>query len=174
MATDPPDPVDALLPAVYEELRRIALAAMAREAEGHTLQPTALVNEAYLKMAGGRMPALEGREHFLGVAARAMRQVLVDHARRRRAERRGGGVTPVSLTVAGAGVEVPLDDLLALDRALDELEEREPRLRQVVEYRYFAGLTDSEIAGCLGVTRRTVQRDWARARSWLNRRLYGP
>lgn len=167
------DPVAALLPVVYEELRQIALAAMAREADGHTLQATALVNEAYLKLAGGRVPALQGREHFLGVAARAMRQVLVDHARRRGAERRGGGAHPVTLSLVGPGVEVPLDDMLALDRALDELEEQEPRLRQVVEYRYFAGLNDSEIATCLGVTRRTVLRDWARARSWLNRRIYG-
>lgn len=169
-----PDPVAALLPVVYEELRQIALAAMAREADGHTLQATALVNEAYLKLAGGRLPSVEGREHFLGVAARAMRQVLVDHARRRRAERRGGGATPVTLSLVGPGVEVPLDDMLALDRALDELEENDSRLRKVVEYRYFAGLNDSEIAACLGVTRRTVQRDWARARSWLNRRIYGP
>ncbi len=79
----------------------------------------------------------------------------------------------MTLSLAGPGIEVPLDDMLALDRALDELETHEPRLRQVVEYRYFAGLTDAEIAACLGVTRRTVQRDWARARSWLNRRIYG-
>jgi RNA polymerase sigma factor (TIGR02999 family) len=166
--------VDALLPVVYEELRQIALAAMAREAEGHTLQPTALVNEAYLKLAGGRMPALESREHFLGIAARAMRQVLVDHARRRGADRRGGGVPPLRISLVDPGMEIPLDDLVALDQALDELEEQDPRLRTVVEYRYFAGLNDSEIAACLGVTRRTVQRDWSRARSWLNRRIYGP
>ena len=163
---------DELLPVVYEELRRIAAAAMAREAPGHTLQPTALVNEAYLKLAGGRAPTFEGREHLLAVSARAMRQVLVDHARRRQAARRGGGVHPVTLSLADPAVEMPLDDMLALDEALDELGARDPRLREVVEYRYFAGLNDSEIAECLGVTRRTVQRDWVRARSWLNRRIY--
>jgi len=165
---------EELFPVVYEELRRIAAAAMMREAPGHTLQPTALVNKAYMKLAGVRAIELQGRQHLLAVAARAMRQVLVDHARRRRADRRGGGAQPVTLSLATPVVEIPLDDVLALDEALDELEARDPRLRTVVEYRYFAGLTDSEIAQCLGITRRTVQRDWVRARSWLNRRIYGP
>ena len=146
---------------------------MAREAPGHTLQPTALVNEAWMKLARGAPPAVEGREHFLAVAARAMRQVLVDHARRRQAQRRGND--PIRVTLADADGprtrDVGAEDLLALDRALDELERDEPRLRQVVEYRYFAGLTDSEIAALLGVTRRTVLRDWVKARAWLNRAL---
>ena len=165
--------VDQLFPLVYADLRGLAAAAMAREAQGHTLQPTALVNEAWLKLARGGAPAVSGREHFLAVAARAMRQVLVDHARRRAAERRGGGRVQVSLAdIAGVdAMSVDPDELLALDRALDELETIEPRLRQVVEYRYFAGLTDGEIASVLGVARRTVLRDWVKARAWLNRAL---
>jgi RNA polymerase sigma factor (TIGR02999 family) len=167
--------VDQLFPLVYADLRRMAGAAMARESPGHTLQPTALVNEAWLKLARGGAPAASGREHFLAIAARAMRQVLVDHARRRAAERRGGGRVQVSLAdVAGVGATaVDPEELLELDRALDELEAVDPRLRQVVEYRYFAGLTDAEIAGVLGVTRRTVLRDWVKARAWLNRALAG-
>lgn len=166
---------DALFPLVYQDLREMAARAMAREGAGHTLQPTALVNEAYLKLADGAAPELEGRTHFFAVAARAMRQVLVDHARKRKAARRGGGeARHVSLGGVGAGdPDLPLEDLLALDAALDALDEEDPRLRKVVEYRYFAGLTDGEVAELLGVTRRTVQRDWVKARAWLNRRIYG-
>ncbi len=164
--------VDPLFRLVYDDLRRLARAAMSRERPGHTLQATALVNEAWLKLAGGRPPAASGREHFLGIAARAMRQVLVDHARKRSADRRGGDRVRVTLAAADG----PADghdphEILALDRALDELDAVDPRLRQVVEYRYFAGLTDDEIAGLLGVTRRTVLRDWAKARAWLNKAL---
>lgn len=165
---------DDLFPLVYQELRDVARRAMAREAVGHTLQPTALVNEAYMKLAGGAAPQVDSRGHFFAVAARAMRQILVDHARRRNTARRGGGhAQPVTLGAAGADTQLPLEDILALDQALDGLEELDPRLRQVVEFRYFAGLTDGEIADLLGVTRRTVQRDWVRARAWLNRTLYG-
>lgn len=170
------DAVDRLFPLVYADLRSLAAAAMAREAPGHTLQPTALVSEAWMKLARGAAPEVSGREHFLAVAARAMRQVLVDHARRRKALRRGSDPVRVTLAAVGgdAGTEVDAEELLALDRALDELEAVEPRLRQVVEYRYFAGLTDGEIADALGVTRRTVLRDWAKARAWLNRALDPP
>lgn len=165
---------DDLFPLVYQELRDVARRAMARESVGHTLQPTALVNEAYLKLAGGAAPPVDNRGHFFAVAARAMRQILVDHARRRNAARRGGGeVHAVTLGAAGADTEMPLEDVLALDQALEGLEAVETRLRQVVEFRYFAGLTDGEIADLLGVTRRTVQRDWVRARAWLNRTIYG-
>ncbi len=161
---------------VYEELRRIAAARLQRDQAGHTLQPTALVNEAYMKLAGLAADDLEDRRHFIGIAARAMRQVLVDHARRRDAAKRGDGVSPATLT----GRAIPVGDasgpepeeLLALDAALDRLDEREPRLRRVVELRYFGGLNDSEIGALLGITRRTVQRDWARARAWLHAELY--
>lgn len=170
-----PAAVDQLFPLVYDDLRRLAAAAMARESPGHTLQPTALVNEAWVKLARGTPRGVAGREHFLAVAARAMRQVLVDHARRRAAERRGGGRVQVTLgDLGGAAEAVDADELIALDQALDDLEDVEPRLREVVEYRYFAGLTDGEIAGVLGVTRRTVLRDWTKARAWLNRALATP
>ena len=168
--------VDRLFPLVYDDLRNVAFAAMAREGPGHTLQPTALVNEAWMKLARGSAPAVGGRAHFMAVAARAMRQVLVDHARRRSAQRRGGDLIRVTFADADGlgGSELEAEELLALDRALDELEAQEPRLRQVVEYRYFAGLTDGEIATLLGVTRRTVLRDWVKARAWLNRALDPP
>lgn len=167
------DAADGLYREVYADLRRLAGAAMAREAPGHTLQATALVNEVWIKLAGGELGPVEGRRHFLGIAARAMRQVLVDHARRRRAERRGGDRVRVTFADAD-GVprqDVDLDDLLALDSALEALEKVDPRLRQIVEFRYFAGLTDSEIGEVLGITRRTVLRDWVKARAFLNRVL---
>ena len=149
---------------VYEELRRIAAARLRTERDGHTLQPTALVNEAYMKLAASPGAGIQDRSHFLSIAARAMRQVLVDHARRRDAVKRGAGVEPATLTgrrLASPGDESELDsdELLALDAALDRLDEFDPRLRQVVELRYFGGLTDTEVGEVLGVTRRTVQRD---------------
>ncbi len=164
---------DGLFHEVYADLRRLAGAAMAREAAGHTLQATALVNEAWMKLAGGGLGPVENRRHFMGIAARAMRQVLVDHARRRRAERRGGDRVRVTLADADGPRDqaLDLDQLLALDAALDALEEVDPRLRQIVEFRYFAGLNDTEIGEVLGVTRRTVLRDWVKARAFLNRRL---
>jgi RNA polymerase sigma factor (TIGR02999 family) len=161
---------------VYGELRQIAAARLRNEREGHTLQPTALVNEAFLKLAGSPAADVRDRGHFLGIAARAMRQVLVDHARRRGALKRGEGVRAATLTGQlfddneSGGIDA--EDLLALDAALDRLNELDPRLRQVVELRFFAGLNDTETGAVLGVTRRTVQRDWTRARAWLYRELY--
>lgn len=168
--------LDRVFELVYSELRRIAAARLRAERDGHTLQPTALVNEAYLKLAASPGADLQDRPHFLAVAARAMRQVLVDHARRRDAAKRGAGVSPVTLTGRGdPAAEAPgldSDELIALDDALDRLDVLDARLRQVVELRFFGGLTDSEIGDVLGVTRRTVQRDWARARAWLYGELY--
>lgn len=162
---------------VYEELRRIAAARLRTERDGHTLQPTALVNEAYMKLAASPGAGIQDRSHFLSIAARAMRQVLVDHARRRDAAKRGAGVAPATLTgrrlaSPGDDSELDSDELLALDAALDRLDAFDPRLRQVVELRYFGGLTDTEVGEALGVTRRTVQRDWTRARAWLYGELY--
>jgi RNA polymerase sigma factor (TIGR02999 family) len=161
---------------VYSELRRIAAARLRQEREGHTLQPTALVNEAFMKLAGSPAENISDRKHFLGIAARAMRQVLVDHARRRDAAKRGDGLAPATLTGARAMApdadRLPPDEILALDQALDRLDELEPRLRKVVELRFFAGLNDTEVGEILGVTRRTVQRDWSRARAWLYGELY--
>jgi RNA polymerase sigma factor (TIGR02999 family) len=163
------DRVDAWFRGAYDELRRIAEREMRRERPDHTLQPTALLNEAWAKLSGSASDEWTDRTRFFGVAARAMRQILVDHARRRTAAKRGGGAQRT--TLAGLGEAVDLDGLIALDEALDRLDRVEPRLREIVEYRFFAGLTDAETADLLGVTRRTVQRDWAKARAWLHRQL---
>lgn len=135
------------------------------------MPPTALVNEAYLKLVGDSAPELNNRSHLLGVAARAMRQVLVEHARRRLAAKRGGGDVAVTLIDEIAPAEMPNEQVVALDEALTRLDVLSPRLRQVVECRFFAGLTEDETAQVLGVTARTVQRDWARARAWLYQEL---
>lgn len=168
------DARDRLFPLVYQELHQAASRLLRREQPGHTLQPTALVNEAFLKLTGARLPETEGRAHFVGLAARAMRQILVDHARRRQAARRGGGVVAVTLENVGAEPAVPIDDMLALNDALDQLAGMHPRMAQVIEYRYFGGLTEEETARLLEVTVRTVQRDWTRARAWLYQALTAP
>jgi len=160
----------ALLPLVYADLRRAAERLLRREKPGHTLQPTDLVHEAYLKLAGGQAADAVGRKHFVAIAARAMRQVLVDHARRRGAAKRGGGLE-VRVTNPEAALDVDLAELVALDDALTRLGERNPRLPRVVELRFFAGLTEEETAETLGVTPRTVQRDWVAARAWLHKEL---
>jgi len=165
--------LDRVFPLIYDELQRIARAQLGRERGGHTLQATALVNEAYLKLVQGPPTGAADRGHFLGIAARAMRQVLVDHARAWAAAKRGGGTAPATLNEELAGVASDPSELLALDQALDRLDALDPRLRQVVELRYFAGLQDDEIGEVLGVTRRTVQRDWTKARAWLHRALAG-
>lgn len=161
---------DRLLPLLHAELHRAAQRLLRRERPGHTLQPTELVNEAWLRLADGKVPDFASRGHFLAVAARAMRHVLVDHARRRLAEKRGGGAMKVTLPGEIAS-PAPPEEILALDEALDRLGDLSPRLKQVVEYRFFAGLEETEIAELLGVTTRTVQRDWARARAWLHQEL---
>jgi RNA polymerase sigma factor (TIGR02999 family) len=167
-----PDAVERLFPLVYEELRRAARRALAGERAGHTLQATELVHEAYFKLLGAANVDWQGKAHFVAIAARAMRQILVDHARRRQAGKRGGGVQHVTLGDAQAELAVPPEELLALDAALDRLEEQDSRLRAVVEYRFFGGLTEKEIAEVLGVTLRTVQRDWVKARAWLHQEIY--
>lgn len=165
--------LDRLLPLVYDDLRVMASGQMRREREGHVLQPTAVVHEAYLRLAGGRPPEATDRSHFIAIAARAMRQVLVDFARRRDAEKRGGGWARTTLTglgPRGVGQEISPDELLALDEAMEALD---PRQRRVVECRFFGGLEEREIAEALGVSERTVRRDWVKARAWLYRSLYG-
>ncbi|MFO7587727.1 MAG: sigma-70 family RNA polymerase sigma factor [Gemmatimonadota bacterium] len=160
--------LDRLLPLLYEDLRAVAEREMRREASGHTLQPTALVHEAYLRLTGAAESAAD-RAHFLAIAARAMRQVLVDHARRRSAAKRGGGMAPTTLTDGIGGGPLDAEEILALDRALETLE---PRQRRVVECRFFAGMEETEIAAALDLSERTVRRDWAKARAWLYRELY--
>jgi RNA polymerase sigma factor (TIGR02999 family) len=157
---------------MYDELRRLAARLLFHEQPGHSLAPTALVHEAFLKLLGDSARDVSNRAHLMGVAARAMRQVLVEHARRRHAAKRGGGEAAVTLVDEIAPAEMPSEQLLALDEALTRLDEVSPRLRQVVECRFFAGLTEEETAATLGVTTRTVQRDWVRARAWLYDALY--
>jgi RNA polymerase sigma factor (TIGR02999 family) len=161
--------LDRLVPLVYDELRAVARRQLRRERADHTLHATALVHEAYARLARGTVDAGD-RAHFLAIAARAMRQVLIDHARSRNAEKRGGGLDRLTLMDGDHAVELRTDELLALDRALDQLESRQ---RQVVEFRFFAGMEEQEIAAVLGVTDRTVRRDWVKARAWLYRSLYG-
>lgn len=161
--------MDRLVPLVYDELRAVARRQLRNERSDHTLQATALVHEAYAKLVTGPIDATD-RAHFLAIAARAMRQVLIDHARTHKAQKRGGGWARTTLGDGQAAVDFRADELLALDKALDQLE---PRQRQVVEFRFFAGMQEQEIATVLGVTDRTVRRDWVIARAWLYRSLYG-
>jgi RNA polymerase sigma factor (TIGR02999 family) len=163
-----PEAFDRLLPLVYDELRRLARRQLDREAAPRTLPATGLVHEAYVKLAGGAFHAVD-RAHFLAIAARAMRQVLVDQARRRGAARRGADWIPATLTDGLSDRAMDLDELLALNDALGQLD---PRQRQVVECRFFAGMEEEEIAAALGLTTRTVRRDWVKARAWLYRTLY--
>jgi RNA polymerase sigma factor (TIGR02999 family) len=157
-----------LLPLVYEELRRLAAQKLAHEAAGHSLQATALVHEAYLRLVGkGDEPQWEGRGHFFAAAAEAMRRILVDEARRKRAAKRGGGLVRQALDPARiADVEVS-GDLLALDEALTKLMATEPQVAELVKLRYFAGLTITDAAQALGVSPRTADAWWAYARAWL-------
>jgi len=168
---------DRLFPLVYGELRKIAARRLGAGGGGgrgdHTLAPTALVHEAYLKMLGQQGVPWQSRAHFLAIAARAMRQILIDHARRKQAAKRGGDLRPTTLTGSALGLEMPLEELLALDQALERLNALDARLRKMVELRFFGGLQEKEVAEVLGVTPRTVQRDWVRARAWLYKELYG-
>ncbi len=164
---------DRLFPIVYKDLSAIARGKLARNRPGHTLSTQALVHESYLKLVDASRVGWRDRSHFFAVAGRAMRQVLIDHARRRKAGKRGGGDRPVTFDEgAGHGVSgESLDRLLAVDRALRALEVKDERLARVVECRYFAGLTSKETAEALGTSVRTVERDWARARAYLKQAL---
>jgi RNA polymerase sigma factor (TIGR02999 family) len=163
---------EALMPHVYAELRRQARRALRREGEGHTLQATALVHEAWLRLDGQHDARWESRTQFLAVAAQVMRRVLVDHARTRRALKRGGGGTQVTLGEADRAVAAPDEvDVLALDDALARLALLDPRKARLVELRYFVGLSIPEAAAALGISQATVGREWAVARMWLRREL---
>jgi RNA polymerase sigma factor (TIGR02999 family) len=162
---------DQLAPLVYEELRRIARQHMGRERGGHTLQPTALVNEAYLRLIDIKRIQWQNRQHFFAMAARIMRRVLVDAARARGVRKRGGGAPTVSLNAALDVSKEPDRDLVELDDALNELSVVDPRKAQVVEMRYFGGLSVEETADALQVSSGTVMRDWRLAKVWLLREL---
>lgn len=163
--------LDALIPLVYEELRRIAQHFLQREKPGHTLQSTALVHEAYVRMVGQNLPEWQSRAHFFGIAAQLMRQILVDHARARQAAKRGGDVFKLSLDESTAMPEQRDLDLIALDDALKSLTELDPQQSRIVELRYFAGLTIEDTSEVLGISPATVKRDWATARAWLQREM---
>lgn len=164
-------PVDRLLPLVYEELRRIAHRQLRRERPGHTLNTTALVHEAYLRLVDQTRARWVDRAHFFAVAAGVMRRILVDYARRFRAAKRGGDAQRVDLDAAELSLDQRSEVLIGLDEALGRLAELNPRLSQVVEYRFFGGMTEEETAEALGVTDRTVRRDWMKAKAWLSREL---
>ncbi|HEX8283652.1 MAG TPA: sigma-70 family RNA polymerase sigma factor [Pyrinomonadaceae bacterium] len=162
---------ERLMPFVYDELRRLARAFLARERDAHTLQPTALVHEAYMRLVDQTQVRWQNRAHFFGVAARMMRRILVDHARARATEKRGGAAVLLSLEDVQLPAGQRAAGLLALDEALERLAAMDERKCRVVEMRFFGGLTDEEIAEVLGVTTRTVLRDWKKARLWLYREL---
>jgi RNA polymerase sigma factor (TIGR02999 family) len=168
-----PDAADRLMTRVYGELRAMAHRQLGAERPGHTLRTTDLVHEAYFKLVDQARASWTDRAQFFAVAARVMRRILVDYARRHRALRRGGGRERVSLEDIGGALTAsqPADELLSLDEALDRLEAVDERLSRVVECRFFGGLTEAETAEALGVNARTVTRDWVRARAWLYREL---
>src|SRR5262245_40141531 len=160
-----------LLPLVYAELHELARAQLARQPPGQTLTPTALVHEAYLRVAGDSHVTWEGRQHFFFAAARAMRDILVEQARRKARPKRGGGWRRQELDEACAILEPPSDDVLAVHEALAELEARDPLAAQIVLLRYFTGLTMDETAALLGLAERTMDRHWRYIRAWLMKRL---
>jgi RNA polymerase sigma-70 factor (ECF subfamily) len=163
--------LDRLLPLVYDELRRVARARLRRERPGHTLQATALVHEAYLRLVGAGGTTPRNRTHLFALAARLMRQILVDHARRKEARKRGGTATMITLQESVPAPEIAIVDVLALDEALTELSALDPRLSRVVELRFFAGLNIDEAAEELHVSAATVERDWTVSKAWLHQRL---
>lgn len=162
---------EALLPLIYDELRALARHFMGHERTGHTLQTTALVHEAYLRLCGSKAENWESKAHYMRLAARAMRRVLIDHARRKNAQKRGGAAGDTKLE---SGMAIQVDDtidFLALDQALTKLADLDPRLGQVVELRYFCGLTVEETAKVLGTSPRTTKSDWKMAKAWLKQEL---
>ena len=163
--------LDELYPLVYDELHRLARRYMSRERKDHTLQTTALINEAYVRMVDQKNVNWANRSHFFAISAQIMRRILIDHARRHAYAKRGGGAQQVSLEEVAAIAPEQGRELMRLDEALKSLAERDPRRSQVVELRYFGGLNNEEIAGVLHVSENTVTRDWNMARAWLYQQL---
>ena len=160
-----------VFPLIYDELKRLAEQQLRREQDGHTLSPTALVHEAYMRLIDYSRTEWTGRAHFLAVAATAMRRILVDHARSHRTTKRGGELRRIPIESIDFGAEDRADVLVAMDEALDRLKEVDARQARVVECRFFGGMTEEETAEALGIGLRTAKRDWARAKSWLHREL---
>ena len=168
----PPGSFKDAVASLYTELHRMAVRLFSAERTGHTLQPTALVNELYLRLASGEELEWRSRTHFFAIAATTLRRILVDYARTHRAQCRGGGEVMIPLELAEAAAPCTYDDLLAIDMALSQLEREDPRAARVTELRFFAGLEEREIAAELGVSEITVKRDWKFARAWLATRLH--
>jgi RNA polymerase sigma factor (TIGR02999 family) len=176
MSADGPTPADELFPLIYGELRRVARRYLDRERRNHTLQPTALVHEAWLKLQKDHGAEWQGRTHGLALGAQAMRRLLADHGRHQKREKRGGGAQPVPLDELLRAVTtgpVPIEDLLVLETALARLEAVDARAAQVVSLRFFGGMSNPEVAEHLGLSLRTVEGDWTHARAWLKRELTG-
>ena len=171
MTAGNPNAAAELMPLVYDEFRRLARHYFDGESPGHTLQPTALVNEAYMKLVDQKRVNWQGRTHFFAVGAQAMRRILVDHARSRGRIKRGGGRKPISLDEKLTLSPQRDEDLLLLDDALEELAELDPRQAQIVELRFFGGLTIVETAEVLGLSERTIRNEWNMVRAWLRRAL---
>ena len=167
------DALDKLMPIVYDELRRQAARYLKREQAGHTLQTTALIHEAYMRLVDQHHVQWQNRAHFFGIAAQMMRRILVDHARTKKRVKRGGSDVRVSLTGAGASIKAKDLDVVALDEALNRLAEVDEQQSRVVELRFFSGLTVAETAAVMGISAATVKRDWSMARAWLHRELSG-
>jgi RNA polymerase sigma factor (TIGR02999 family) len=165
--------LDELTPLVYEELRHRAARYLRRERPNHTLQTTALIHEAYLRLVDAKDVQWQGRAHFFAIAANLMRRILVEHARRRNADKRGGSFIRVPLDEAVAVAKEVDVDLLAIDEALDRLAAIDPQQARVIELRFFSGLSVEETAEALGVSPKTVKRDWSMARAWLRREIGG-
>jgi RNA polymerase sigma factor (TIGR02999 family) len=166
-----PQAAERLLPLVYEELRKLAAHKLAQEKPGQTLQATALVHEAYLRLVGTEDPGWSGRGHFFAAAAEAMRRILVENARRKKRLRHGGGSPRLDLDGVDPAGAAPAEELLALDEALELLASKDPDAAQLVRLRYFAGLTMAEAAAALGIPLRTAERNWTYARTWLHRAI---
>ena len=171
IADGDPEAARDLLPLVYEELRRLARARMARETPGQTLTPTALVHEAYLRLVGDADTGWQNRAHFFAAAAQAMRRILIERARRHRRHKHGGGWFRITLDETLLAAEAPSEDVLALDDALSRLSAQDPEMARVVELHQFAGLSLAETAAALGASERTVSRRWTSARAWLRREI---
>jgi RNA polymerase sigma factor (TIGR02999 family) len=167
-----PGAVEQVFPVIYDELRRLAHRQLMREAPGQTIGTTALVHEAYLKLIDQTRVEWAGRAHFMAIAATAMRRILIDRARSRGSLKRGGGLQPIPIESVELAAEERADLLLALDEALTRLHALDSRQAQVVECRYFGGMTEEETAAALGIGLRTVKRDWAKAKSWLFSEIY--
>ena len=166
-----PKAAEELLSVVYEELRRLAAHKMANELPGHTLQPTALVHEAWLRLAGDDDPKFEGRTHFFAAAAEAMRQILIDHARRKRSLKRGGGAQKLDLDQVDVAARADSETLLLIDEALEKLAREDSRAAELIKLRFFVGLTNEEAARALGISERSAKRYWTFARAWLYREI---